>query len=102
RLPQGARGDQPAPDPAEVVQLVCQRESDAFVYIHGVRVAQARSLDGRGEHLKYVHKDTVFKLGCGMFVEECRKRASEYPDVLVDDVIVDTFAMRLGRDPASV
>ena len=55
----------------------------------------------RRKHLTYVHKDTVFKLGCGMFVEECRKLAPEYPDVLVDDVIVDTMAMRLVRDPQS-
>jgi 3-isopropylmalate dehydrogenase len=34
-----------------------------------------------------------------MFVEECKKLAPEYPDVLVDDVIVDTMAMRLVRDP---
>jgi 3-isopropylmalate dehydrogenase len=55
----------------------------------------------RRKHLTFVHKDTVFKLGCGMFVEECRRAAKEYPDVLVDDVIVDTFAMRLVRDPQS-
>ncbi len=55
----------------------------------------------RRKHLTYVHKDTVFKLSCGMFVEECRKLAAEYPDVRVDDVIVDTFAMRLVRDPQS-
>jgi 3-isopropylmalate dehydrogenase len=53
----------------------------------------------RRRKLTLVHKDTVFKLGCGMFVEECRKAAAEYPDVEVDDVIVDTFAMRLVRDP---
>src|SRR6476620_5452565 len=55
----------------------------------------------RRKHLTYVHKDTVFKLGCGMFVEECRKLAAAYPDVRVDDVIVDTMAMRLVRDPQS-
>ena len=55
----------------------------------------------RRRHLTYVHKDTVFKLGCGMFVEECRKLAPEYPEVLLDDVIVDTMAMRLVRDPQS-
>ena len=55
----------------------------------------------RRKHLTYVHKDTVFKLGCGMFGEECRKLAAEYPDVLLDDVIVDTMAMRLVRDPQS-
>ncbi|WP_406857776.1 isocitrate/isopropylmalate family dehydrogenase [Alsobacter sp. KACC 23698] len=53
----------------------------------------------RRKHLTIIHKDTVFKLGCGMFVEECRKAALDFPDVLVDDVIVDTFAMRLVRDP---
>jgi 3-isopropylmalate dehydrogenase len=55
----------------------------------------------RRKHLTAVHKDTVFKLGCGMFMEECRKLAPEFPDVLLDDVIVDTFAMRLVRDPQS-
>ena len=55
----------------------------------------------RRRHMTFVHKDTVFKLGCGMFVEECRRAAAEYPDVKVDDVIVDTFAMRLVRDPQS-
>lgn len=55
----------------------------------------------RRKHLTYVHKDTVFKLGCGMFVEECRRLAPQYPEVRVDDVIVDTMAMRLVRDPQS-
>ena len=55
----------------------------------------------RRKHMTFVHKDTVFKLGCGMFVEECRRAAAEFPDVKVDDVIVDTFAMRLVRDPQS-
>jgi len=53
----------------------------------------------RRKHMTFVHKDTVFKLGCGMFVEECRRAAAEYPDVEVDDVIVDTFAMHLVRNP---
>jgi 3-isopropylmalate dehydrogenase len=67
------------------------------------RVAQAafELARQRRKHLTYVHKDTVFKLGCGMFVEECRNLAPEYPDVLLDDVIVDTMAMRLVRDPQS-
>jgi 3-isopropylmalate dehydrogenase len=55
----------------------------------------------RRKHCTFVHKNTVFKLGCGMFVEECYKAAEEYPDVTVDEVIVDTMAMRLVRDPQS-
>jgi 3-isopropylmalate dehydrogenase len=46
-----------------------------------------------------VHKDTVFKLGCGMFAEECRALAREYPDVTYDEVLVDTFAMKLVMKP---
>src|SRR5262245_47800275 len=53
----------------------------------------------RRRKLTLVHKNTVFKLGCGMFVEECHRAAKEFPDVAVDEVIVDTFAMRLVRDP---
>ena len=55
----------------------------------------------RRKRLTLVHKNTVFKLGCGMFVEECYKAAEAFPDVAVDEVIVDTMAMRLVRDPQS-
>ncbi|MEK1931082.1 MAG: isocitrate/isopropylmalate dehydrogenase family protein [Pararhizobium sp.] len=55
----------------------------------------------RKKRLTTVHKNTVFKLGCGMFVEECYKVAKEFPDVVLDEVIVDTMAMRLIRDPQS-
>jgi 3-isopropylmalate dehydrogenase len=55
----------------------------------------------RRKRLTLVHKNTVFKLGCGMFVEECYKAAADYPDVIVNEVIVDTMAMRLVRDPQS-
>jgi 3-isopropylmalate dehydrogenase len=55
----------------------------------------------RRKLLTLVHKNTVFKLGCGMFVEECCRAAKDFPDVTVNEVIVDTMAMRLVRDPQS-
>ncbi len=55
----------------------------------------------RKKRLTLVHKNTVFKLGCGMFVEECYRVGKEFPDVTIDEVIVDTMAMRLIRDPQS-
>jgi 3-isopropylmalate dehydrogenase len=55
----------------------------------------------RRKLLTLVHKNTVLKLGCGMFVEECHRAARDYPDVTVNEVIVDTMAMRLVRDPQS-
>ena len=53
----------------------------------------------RRKQLTAVHKDTVFKLGCGMFAEECRKIAAEFPDVAYQEMMVDTFAMRLAMTP---
>lgn len=53
----------------------------------------------RRKQVTVVHKDTVFKLGCGMFVEEAKRIAAEYPDVLMNEAIVDTFAMRLVMTP---
>jgi 3-isopropylmalate dehydrogenase len=55
----------------------------------------------RDKRLTLVHKNTVYKLGCGMFVDSCYEVAKDFPDVVVDEVIVDTMAMRLVRDPQS-
>src|SRR3546814_4808380 len=53
----------------------------------------------RRKHLTLVHKNIVFKLGCGMFVDACHEVAKDYPDVAVDECIMDIFAMRLVREP---
>jgi 3-isopropylmalate dehydrogenase len=46
-----------------------------------------------------VHKEPVYRLACGMFAEECRKVAKEYPDVAFDEALVDGFSMKLMMDP---
>ena len=46
-----------------------------------------------------VHKNTVFKLGCGLFIEACRDVAKEYPDIEFETVVVDTFAMKMLMRP---
>ena len=46
-----------------------------------------------------VHKEPVFRLVCGMFAEECRKVAAEYPDCELEEVLVDGFAMKLVMKP---
>jgi 3-isopropylmalate dehydrogenase len=75
---------------------VITRAGSARVARAAFEIARTRS-----KRLTTVHKNTVFKLGCGMFVEECYRVAKEFPDVALDEVIVDTFAMRLVRDPQS-
>ncbi len=75
---------------------VITREGSRKVAEAALQIAQ-----GRRKKLTIVHKNTVFKLGCGMFVEECKRAAEAFPDVEVNEVIVDTMAMRLIRDPQS-
>ena len=46
-----------------------------------------------------VHKEPVYRLVCGMFAEECRKVAQEFPDCTLEEVLVDGFAMKLVMKP---
>ena len=46
-----------------------------------------------------VHKAPTFKLVCGMFAEECHKAAKDFPDVVMEDVLIDSFALKLAMKP---
>jgi len=46
-----------------------------------------------------VHKSTVYRMGDGLFAEECRKVAARHPSVTFEEVIVDTCALRLVMNP---
>ncbi len=46
-----------------------------------------------------VHKESTYRLVCGMFAEECRKMSAEYRDVELEEVLVDGFAMKLVMKP---
>ncbi|HLF25064.1 MAG TPA: isocitrate/isopropylmalate dehydrogenase family protein [Anaerolineae bacterium] len=48
-----------------------------------------------------VHKANVLKLTDGLFREACFKVAAEFPEVQVNEMLVDAMAMRLVRDPES-
>jgi 3-isopropylmalate dehydrogenase len=45
------------------------------------------------------HKEPVYRLACGMFAEECRKVAKEYPDVTFEESMIDTISMKLVMAP---
>jgi 3-isopropylmalate dehydrogenase len=53
----------------------------------------------RRKKVTAVHKEPVYRLVCGMFAEECRKVAAEFPDVELEEVLVDGFAMKLVMRP---
>jgi len=53
----------------------------------------------RRKHVSIVHKANVLKIGDGMFIDECRKVAADYPGITVDDFIVDAMMAHIVRAP---
>lgn len=47
-----------------------------------------------------VHKANIMKLSDGLFLDSCRNVAAGYPDIEVNDVIVDAVCMKLVMNPA--
>ena len=45
------------------------------------------------------HKEPVYRLACGMFADECRKVAREFPDVTFEESMIDTISMKLVMAP---
>jgi len=53
----------------------------------------------RKKHVTIVHKANVLKIADGMFINICHEVAKEFPEVKVDDYIVDAMAAHLVRAP---
>lgn len=87
----------PDPDMAISVRII-SRENSTFVAKAAFDLARRRD---NMKKVTAVHKNTVFKLGCGLFAECCRDVAKQYPDIEYEEVIVDTFAMKLIMNPQS-
>ncbi|MBC7778721.1 MAG: isocitrate/isopropylmalate dehydrogenase family protein [Proteobacteria bacterium] len=49
--------------------------------------------------LTAMHKEPVFRLACGMFAEECRKVALDFPEVTFEEAMIDACAMKLVMRP---
>jgi 3-isopropylmalate dehydrogenase len=53
----------------------------------------------RKKRVSAVHKANVLRIGDGMFLEECRKVAADFPDIAVDEYIVDAMMAHVVRAP---
>jgi 3-isopropylmalate dehydrogenase len=53
----------------------------------------------RKKHVTAVHKANVLHIGDGMFLDECRKCAAAFPEVTLDEIIVDAMMAHLVRAP---
>jgi 3-isopropylmalate dehydrogenase len=49
----------------------------------------------RQHRVTAVHKSNILRRGDGLFLECCRQVAREFPDITLDEYLVDAFAMRL-------
>lgn len=83
----------PTPDLALAVRKI-SREG-AFRIGH----AAAEIAAGRKKKLTIVTKSNVLKLSDGLFLEAARAGAAEFPEVAVDEVLVDAMASLLVRTP---
>ncbi|HEY9278709.1 MAG TPA: isocitrate/isopropylmalate family dehydrogenase [Eoetvoesiella sp.] len=53
----------------------------------------------RNKHVSIVHKANVLKIADGMFIDICHQIGRDYPDVKVDDFIVDAMMAHVVRAP---
>ena len=83
----------PDPDMALSIRKITAKGS--------ARVARAAFELARRRNRKVtaVHKANVVRLSDGLFLREVRKTAAEYPDVTLDELLVDATAALLIRDP---
>ncbi len=54
----------------------------------------------RDKHVSIVHKANVLKIADGMFIDICHEVGKEFPEVRIDDFIVDAMMAHVVRDPA--
>ncbi len=54
---------------------------------------------GERPRVTIIHKRTVFKLTCGLFVDTVREVAAEYPGIDTEEHQVDSFALALAMKP---
>lgn len=84
----------PDPDSAFSIRKITAKAS--------ARIARAafELAKGRRRKVTAVHKANVVKLSDGLFLREVRKVAVDYPDVELEEVIVDAAAALLIRSPS--
>lgn len=86
---------QPTQDTALSVRVITRRQSER---VARTAFETARQRDGK-KRVTAIHKQTVFELTDGLFMETVREVAQEYPDVTLDDYQVDTFSMHAVMKP---
>lgn len=88
---QGVGEMMPTPDMALAMGVFTRRAAERVAHV-ALRLAQARR-----KKVSIVHKANVITLGMSLFRDSCKAVARAYPDVTVDDYLVDAMAAHLVR-----
>lgn len=83
----------PNPDMAMSVRVITRKNSLAIAETAFMLAKQ------RKKKVTAVHKNTVYKLTCGLFAECCREVAKKYPDIEYDEMFIDGSAAALAMNP---
>ena len=83
-------------DEISIGSRIITRKGSRRVAVEAFKIARTRER----KLVTAVHKEAVYRLTCGMFAEECRKVAEEFPDVQFDEIHIDTIAAHLVMDPS--
>jgi homoisocitrate dehydrogenase len=82
-----------------VVTRLASERIARCAFEHARRRASVRLEASRPARVTIVHKANVLKLSDGLFRDACLSAAGGYPDVTVEEMLVDAAAMHLVRDP---
>ena len=82
-------------DDITVAMRVITRKGSNRVAREAFEIARTR----KRKKVTAAHKEPVYRLACGMFAEECRKVARDYPDVKFEEAMIDTISMKLVMAP---
>ncbi len=82
---------------AYALKIVTRRGSERII-----RFAFQYALENNRRRVTAVHKANILKQADGLFLEEFRRIAREYPGVKADELIVDAAAYNMARSPESL
>jgi len=82
-------------DDITVAMRIITRKGSNRVAREAFEIARTR----KRKKVTAAHKEPVYRLACGMFADECRKVARQYPDVTFEEVMIDTISMKLVMAP---
>jgi 3-isopropylmalate dehydrogenase len=82
-------------DDITVAMRVITRKGSNRVAREAFEIARTR----QRKKVTAAHKEPVYRLACGMFAEECRKVAREFPDVAFEEMMIDSTSMKLVMEP---